>query len=194
MDPLTEVSGVRSSWLTMARNSARSRSSSSSSVRSWKVTTTASTLPSSERMGVAFNRVVTDRPSGTDSVISSARSVSPARSASAKGNSCRETSRPSARRTVTNSSSPSGGWSGSRRPSTMRTASRLKDTGAPVPASKTATPTGEVSTRVSRLALARCSSRCRRALAMTRAAWEANSARVSSSPAVNSGSPAPLVR
>ena len=35
-----EVSGVRSSWLTIARNSARSRSSSSRSVMSWRVTTT----------------------------------------------------------------------------------------------------------------------------------------------------------
>ena len=39
MEPLTEVSGVRSSWLTIARNSARSRSSSSSAVMSWRVTT-----------------------------------------------------------------------------------------------------------------------------------------------------------
>ena len=37
--PLTEVSGVHSSWLTMARNSARSRSSSSRAVRSCRVTT-----------------------------------------------------------------------------------------------------------------------------------------------------------
>ena len=34
VEPLMEVSGARSSWLTMSRNSARSRSSSSSAVRS----------------------------------------------------------------------------------------------------------------------------------------------------------------
>ena len=71
----------------------------------------------------------------------------------------------------------------------IRTASRLKDTGAPVLASKTATPTGEVSIRVSSRALARCSSRCLRALAMTSAAWEANMTSVSSSSGVNSRPP-----
>ena len=61
----------------------------------------------------------------------------------------------------------------------MRCASRLKDFGAPVRASKTATPTGEVSISVSRSALARRSSRCLPALAMAIAAWEANSTSVS---------------
>ena len=52
--------------------------------------------------------------------------------------------------------------------------------------SKTTTPTGEVSMRVSSPALARRSSRCVRALAMTSAAWEANITRISSSARVNS--------
>ena len=173
-EPLMEVSGVRSSWLTMPRNSARSRSSSSIGVMSCRVTTKDSTSPSSERMGVALSSAVTLRPSGTWMTISSARTVSPVFSACARGNSRSDTSRPSARRTVTTSSSCSGGWSGIRRPSTILLASRLNDTGAPVLASKTTTPTGEVFIRVSRSALARCSSRCLRALAMTSAAWEAN--------------------
>ena len=62
-----EVSGVLSSWLTMPRNSARSRSSSSIGVMSCMVTTTDSTSPSSpssEKMGVALTRVVTLSPVG----------------------------------------------------------------------------------------------------------------------------------
>ena len=55
-DPLMAASGVRSSWLTMSRNSARSRSSSSIGVMSCMVTTTDSTSPSSEKMGVALTR------------------------------------------------------------------------------------------------------------------------------------------
>ena len=50
-------------------------------------------------------------------------------------------------------------WSGLRSSSTILRASRLIDESAPVPASKTTTPTGEVLTSVSRSALARCSSR-----------------------------------
>ena len=75
-EPLMALSGVRSSWLTMDRNSARWRSSSSSGARSCRVTTIDSTAPSAERIGVALTSVVTLRPSGTDSVISSARTVS----------------------------------------------------------------------------------------------------------------------
>ena len=97
-EPLMEVSGPRSSWLTMPRNSARSRSSSSSAVMSCRVTTTDSNSPSAERMGVALMMVVTLRPSGTCITISSARTVSPVLSACAIGNSCSEISRPSARR------------------------------------------------------------------------------------------------
>ena len=65
-------------------------------------------------------------------------------------------------------------------------ASWLTNIATPVCASKTRTPTGAVFTRASRSALARCSSRCLRALAMTSAAWEANMTRVSSSSGVNS--------
>ncbi len=77
------------------------------------------------------------------------------------------------------------------RPLTILLASRLTDVSPPVFASNTRTPTGEVSIRVSRSALARRSSRCLRALAMTSAAWEANITRVSSSSGVNSTSFAP---
>ena len=184
-EPLMEVSGVRSSWLTMPRNSARSRSISSRGVMSCMVTTTDSTPPSSDRMGVALSNTVTLRPPAVSITISSARTVSLVPSASAKGNSAREIWRPSARRTVTTSRSCSVVWSGFRRPSTILLASRLNDTGAPVPMAKTATPTGEVSIRVSRSALARRSSRCRRALATTSATCDANITRVSSSSRVN---------
>ena len=40
VEPLIAASGVRSSWLTMPRNSARIRSSSSIGARSCRVTTT----------------------------------------------------------------------------------------------------------------------------------------------------------
>ena len=101
VEPLIEMSGVRSSCLTMPRNSARSRSISASGARSCSVTTTDSIVPSAERIGVELTSVVTLRPSGTDSVISSARTVSPLLNCCASGNSRRATSRPSARRHVT---------------------------------------------------------------------------------------------
>ena len=153
-EPLIEVRGVRSSWLTVARNSARSRSSSSTVAMSCMVTTKDSTVPSSERMGVALSSMVTLRPSGTWKTNSSARTVSPMLSSSAIGNSLSETSRPSARTKVITSRRSSGDWSGSRRLSTILRASRLKDLGSPVSASKTTTPTGEVSIRVSKSVLA----------------------------------------
>ncbi len=68
----------------------------------------------------------------------------------------------------------------------MRRVSRLNDTGRPLSASKTATPTGDVSTRASRSARARRSARCARALAIAAAACDANSVRTSSSSSVNS--------
>ena len=123
------------------------------------VTITDSTPPSSVGMGVALMMVVMLRPSGTWMTISSARMVSPVLSACDKGKSRREISRPSARRTVIAASRSSADWSGLRRPSTILLASRFSDTGAPVRASKTTTPTGEVFIRVSRSALARRSSR-----------------------------------
>ena len=149
-DPLMEVRGVLSSWLTIPRNSARRRSSSSSGVMSCRVTTTDSTFTSSERMGVALTRVVTDRPSGAWRTISSASTVSPVRSAWARGNSSRDISRPSARRKVSTSSSCSAEPFGAHRSLTILLASRFTDTGFPVLASKTRTPTGAVFTRVSR--------------------------------------------
>ena len=189
VEPLMEISGVRSSWLTMARNPSRCRSSSSSGARSCRVTTTDSTSPSAARIGVELTSVRTPWPSGSDSTISSARTLSPLLSCRAIGISASDTSRPSARRHVTTPSSSSMGPSELRRPSTIRRASRLIETGCPVRASKTTTPTGEVSTRASRPARARRSSRWARALAIALAAWEANSTKTSSSPEVNSRPP-----
>ena len=145
-------------------------------------------------MGVAFISTLTLRPSGTDRTISSARAVSPVIIVWAMGTSAKDTLRPSPRWTVSMCRSCTRGRSGILRVSKILTISRLKDTGAPVLASKTATPTGEVSIRVSRSVLARGSSWYRRALAMTRAAWEANITRVSSSSAVNSRPSSPLAR
>ena len=137
-DPLMAARGVRSSWLTMPRNSARSRSSSSIGVMSCMVTTTDSTSPPPpEKMGVALTRVVTLRPSGAWRTISSARTVSPVLSPWARGNSTRETSRPSARRKVSTSSSCSAEPPGAHRPLTIRLASRLMERTSPVPASRT---------------------------------------------------------
>ena len=85
-----------------------------------------------------------------------------------------ENSRPSARRQDRTSSSCSGERPGRHSPPTIRFASRLSETGWPVRASKTTTPTGEVSTRASRSARARCSARCRRALAIAAPACDAN--------------------
>ena len=76
----------------------------------------------------------------------------------------------------------------------MRRTSRLNDSGAPVRASRTATPTGEVSTRPSRSARARCSPWWVRALAIAVAAWAANSFRTSSSSSVNSSPPSLSLR
>ena len=67
------------------------------------VTTTDATAPSSDRIGVELTRVLTLRPSGTESTISSARTVSPLLSCPASGYSARAISRPSARRQVTTS-------------------------------------------------------------------------------------------
>ena len=159
VEPLIEISGVRSSWLTRLRNWALCRSSSSRGSRSCIVTTTDTTSPAAPRLGVALTSVLTLRPSGTESTISSARTVSALLSCCASGNPRRETSRPSFRRTVILSSSCSTEQSGVRRPSTIRVASRLSDARAPVFASKTATPIGDVSTRASTSARTRCSSR-----------------------------------
>ena len=194
-DPLMEVRGARSSWLTIPRNSARSLSSSFRDVMSCRVTTTVSnSLSSSERDGVALTRTVIDRPSGTLRTISSARTVSPALSAWAMDRSSMDISLPSARRSVRFSRNPCGDWSGFHTLPRILLVSRLKEIGAPVRAWKTATPTGEVSISASRRALACRSSRYRRALAMTSAAWEANSTSVSSSSRVNVGSPSSLTR
>ena len=187
--PLMEVSGTRSSWLTMPRKSARMRSSSSSGARFWSVTTTVSTPPS-PCTGVALSRVATLGPSGTESTISSARTRSALRSTVASGNVPSASSLPSARRQVITSRRSSVVRPGWRRRSTMRLASRLSETRRAVAASNTATPTGQVSTRASRSARARRSSRKARALAMATAACAANSTSSSSSSAVKRAPPA----
>ena len=132
-----------------------------------------------------MTRTVTDRPSGTLRVISSARTVSPSPSSWEKGSSDSRNSRPSARRTCSTSRSCSGLRPGNNTCCIIRSASRLKEMGSPVLASKTATPTGDVLIRVSRCALLRCSSWGLWAFAMTRAAWAANITRISSSSWLN---------
>ena len=159
VEPLIAASGVRSSWLTMLRNSARMRSSSSRGARSCMVTTTDATVPSSAWIGVALTSVVTLRPSGVASTISSARTVSALLSALASGSRSRAISRPSAKRQVRIPSRSSADWPGLHRLSTMRLASRLIETARPVRTSNTTTPTGEVSISASRSARARCSAR-----------------------------------
>ena len=141
IEPMMAASGVRSSWLTRPRNSVRIRSISSSGARSCMVTTTDSTSPSAAWIGVELMSVLTLRPSGTESTTSSARSVSPVPSCCAMGNSRKDTSRPSARRKDSTSRICSSGWPGVRSRSTMRRASRLNDTGWPLFASNTTTPT-----------------------------------------------------
>ena len=120
--------------------------------------------------------------------ISSARTVSVApQELRARGNSCEgNLARPSERDQW--SSTPAGPPAVGPDPAARPRSVCLPVEGhrRPVWASKTATPTGEVSMRVSRSALARRSSRCVRALAMTSAAWDANIARISSSARVNS--------
>lgn len=143
------------------------------------VTTTVWTVPSAERIGVASSSVRTLRPSGTESSTSSART------GSALGRSASVTSRPSPRRQVTASASRSMELPGVSSPATMRFASRLKDGGAPVAASNTTTPMGEVSTSASRSARARRSSWCARACAMAAAACCANNTSTASSRSVN---------
>ena len=187
--PLIDTSGACSSWLTMPRNSARSRSSSSRGVRSCRVTTSDSTAPSSARIAVALTSAVTLRPSGTSSTISSARMVVASLSICARPNPFSAISAPSARRTLSNWSRSSTERPGMRRFPTMRCASRLNDATRPPRASNTTTPTGEVSISASRSDRARCSSRYLRALASAAPASEANSARISSSSLVNSCPP-----
>ena len=123
------------------------------------VTTTDATAPSSAWIGVALTSVVTLRPSGVVSTISSARTVAAPLKTSASGNSPRAISRPSAKRQVMIPSRSSAGRPGMRRLSTMRLASRLSETGRPVATSNTTTPTGEVSIRASMSARARRSAR-----------------------------------
>ena len=185
VEPLIEVRGARSSWLTIPRNSARCRSSSSRGARSCIVTTTDTILPSSERIGVTLMSVRTLRPSGTDSSTSSARIVVAPSSCRARGSSSSENSRPSACRHVITSSNCSGGRPGVRSPSTIRRASRLNETGWPVAAPNTATPTGEVSMSAARSARARSTWRYVRALATAVAACDAKRTRISSSSLVN---------
>jgi len=90
-------------------------------------------------------------------------------------------------RQVTSSGSAPAGRSGARRGSMSRSASRFDDTGRPVRASMTITPTGVVSISASRSARARRSCWWARALTIAAAACEANSSSISSSASVKSG-------
>ena len=127
--PLIDVSGARSSWLTVARKSARSRSRSCSGVMSWRVATTDTSSPSSERIGVAFTRVVTSLPSGRLITSSSACTVSPLWTARTTGRSSKATLDPSTRRHVSPLRSCAARASAACSP-TMRRASRLAITTA----------------------------------------------------------------
>ena len=69
------------------------------------VTTTDSTAPSADRIGVELISVAMRRPSGTESTIFSARTLLALGSCCASGNSARATSRPSPRRQVIDSRS-----------------------------------------------------------------------------------------
>ena len=161
VEPLMAASGVRSSWLTMLRNSECMRSSSCSDARSCMVTTTDSTWQAAEWIGVRLISVVTLRPSATESTTSSACTVSALRNAAASENWSSAISRPSPRRQMiasTDSSIDSSiDRSGMRRLSRMRVASRLNETGRLVFTSNTATPTGDTSISASRSARVRCS-------------------------------------
>ena len=171
----------------MPRKSACSRSSSWSGARSCSVITTDMTSPSPPGMGVTLTSVVMLRPSGTEVTTSSARSVREPASAWGSVSSLSTISLPSEKRQVavcTRSSAGRPAWS---RPPARRRASRFIDTGRPLRASNTTTPTGEVSIRASRSARAPCSARWVRALATAEAACAANSASTSSSSPVNSG-------
>ncbi len=153
------------------------------------VTTIDTAVPSAEWIGVALTSSVMRWPSGTESTTSSARTVAAPLITRFIGNSASAISRPSENRHVSPSSSSSSGEPVVLSLPASRLASRFNDTGWPVAASKTATPTGEVSTRASRSARARCSASCVRALSIALAACEANSTRTSSSSAVNSCPP-----
>ncbi len=87
VEPLIVASVVRSSWPTMPRNSARSRSSSSRGVMSWMVTTTDTASFSPEYTGLALASVVIERPSFRWVTTSSACTVSPVHSARVWGSS-----------------------------------------------------------------------------------------------------------
>ena len=86
-EPFIDVSGARSSWLTMPRNSARRRSSSSSDVMSCTVTTTETTSPSSDHIDVALTSVLVSVPSGRRNTTSSALTLSPLVAARSSGSS-----------------------------------------------------------------------------------------------------------
>ena len=158
-EPLMAANGARSSWLTMPRNSARSRSSASSGSRSCqghhqrddvsalvadrcRVDERAHASPVGHRqlhlLG-AHRRGVADRAGQSQLCHYHFAAV-----AEAAGQGLERLLRRRLRR---------------QQPSTMRRASGLIDAGRPVPASSTTTPTGEVSTSASRSARARCSSR-----------------------------------
>ena len=97
-DPLMVARGARSSCPIMPKTSARSRSISASGAMSWAVTTTESTEPSAERMGVALTIATMLRPSANSTMNSSSRTTSPEARPSKRVCPFGEITRPSARR------------------------------------------------------------------------------------------------
>ena len=73
------------------------------------VTTTDSTVPSADVIGVTLISIVTRRPSGTETSMCSARTVSAPPRTRVIGSSARANSRPSEKRQIMISSSCSGG-------------------------------------------------------------------------------------
>ena len=164
------VSGVRSSWPTMPKNSVRSRSRSASGPMSCTGTTTESAASPSVVIGVALTKVVSLRSPGNSATISSARTASPVRSSLGTGSSLGGISRPSELQNVAEANMSFTGEPGELKSPAIRRASRFADTNSLVSASNTRTPTAAESTSASKWALARRSSRWRRALEITRAA------------------------
>ena len=144
------------------------------------VTTTDTTSPSPERIGVELMSIRTLRPSGT--TARSPRCASPWRSRAAGPGAAPPGKTPARRRPhVITSSSCSVGWPGVRSSSTMRAPRGSERPHGRFPPPNTTTSTGEVSIRASRSARARSTARYVRALAIAVAACDANSTRISSS-------------
>ena len=96
-EPLMAARGARNSCPIIPKNSVRSRSNSSNCFMSCNVATNDSTSPASVRREVTLTSTLTQRPSEPSMVISSASTVSPERTASARAEPRPRTARPPAR-------------------------------------------------------------------------------------------------